>query len=326
MLRVFLILIFIVSVLFRANAKVTHGTSNGNWNSAGTWDNGVPACGDTIIVDKDVTVTVSDHVNLDETSACSTASYVEVSGTLIFNTGKKLFLACNSHVFVTSDGELKKGGGGGSANLINICQTTVWSSGDGDTSGPIPIGPGLPITLSEFYLEKQSDGVLIKWTTLSEINNDYFSVERSTNLKTFEEIERIVGAGDSRRELHYEVFDKNPLSGVSYYRLKQTDFNGNFEYGPLAVFQNESNFKQINVFPNFVTNNGISIEIKGCVQELCDVYLFTSDGRLLLQKQFLVLNDHHIESLDVSEIHYSGMAVMKVNTAISESQFKLKFE
>ena len=84
----------------------------------------------------------------------------------------------------------------------------------------------MPIVLTYFGANPLDNAVELKWTTASEENNDYFTIERSANGLEFEELSRVDGAGNSFEILDYRLLDKRPISGVSYYRLKQTDYDG----------------------------------------------------------------------------------------------------
>lgn len=120
----------------------------------------------------------------------------------------------------------------------------------------------LPISLISFEAQKCERSVCLNWQTESETNNDYFTVEKSKDGINWEVVVDIDGAGNSYSKLNYETVDKNPFFGTSYYRLKQTDFNGDFEYkGTHAV-----NFKNVNdrtytIYPNpgkdFITLHGL---------------------------------------------------------------------
>ncbi len=89
----------------------------------------------------------------------------------------------------------------------------------------------LPIELKHFTVKPtNSNQVEIFWQTVSELNNNYFTLERSKNRSNWEELIRVDGAGNSSNLLNYGAIDKNPYDDVSYYRLKQTDFNGQFKY------------------------------------------------------------------------------------------------
>ena len=87
----------------------------------------------------------------------------------------------------------------------------------------------LPITLLDFTAEVQQQQVLIRWTTESEIDNDYFTIERSVDGQQHEVIGTVAGAGTSYSVRSYSLEDKNLLPGTSYYRLRQTDYDGQSE-------------------------------------------------------------------------------------------------
>jgi hypothetical protein len=93
----------------------------------------------------------------------------------------------------------------------------------------------LPIELVSFEAKARGDEVEITWSTAAEVNNDYFTVERSTDGTAFEPIQTIDGAGNSTQLLHYAVVDKAPASGISYYRLRQTDYDGKFSYSEIRA-------------------------------------------------------------------------------------------
>ncbi|GAB4134888.1 MAG: hypothetical protein Fur0041_08590 [Bacteroidia bacterium] len=92
----------------------------------------------------------------------------------------------------------------------------------------------LPVELVSFDIEKNKNSAQLIWTTASETNNDYFAVERSENGNAFEEIGSIDGAGNSNQILNYSYTDEHCSPGNTYYyRLKQTDFNGNTSYSAI---------------------------------------------------------------------------------------------
>jgi hypothetical protein len=79
---------------------------------------------------------------------------------------------------------------------------------------------------------------LLQWVTASEKNNDFFEIERSVNGQDWKSLGTVKGAGDSYQELGYNFTDKNPLYGLSYYRLRQVDFDGQFDYSNVVVLEN----------------------------------------------------------------------------------------
>ena len=128
------------------------------------------------------------------------------------------------------------------------------------TIGSANINTPLPVELIEFNaFANNKRTVDITWTTASEINNDYFKVEKSTDIENWETIATVNGAGNSNSTLHYISEDKNPIFGLNYYRLKQVDFDGVSEYSEIKVVNIESKEDYL-IFPNPTTS---SFSIRG---------------------------------------------------------------
>ncbi len=84
----------------------------------------------------------------------------------------------------------------------------------------------LPVELLAFNAKPEGDRVLCEWATATETNNAYFTVERSADGLAFIDIGEVPGAGSSQSSHTYTFVDADPLEGLSYYRLRQTDFDG----------------------------------------------------------------------------------------------------
>ncbi len=84
----------------------------------------------------------------------------------------------------------------------------------------------LPIELNSFVARPQNRSVKLEWSTASETNNEFFTVERSIDMEHWVKIGEVLGAGTSIEENNYQLLDRSPLYGTSYYRLKQTDVSG----------------------------------------------------------------------------------------------------
>lgn len=130
----------------------------------------------------------------------------------------------------------------------NIDGFSTWTAGSSTSNH-------LPIELLSFRGELQNQNVLLKWVTASEINNDYFTIERSSDGVNFSPVAYVQGAGNSNHNLYYTATDFEPLTGISYYRLKQTDFDGSFEYSELISVNNTvGSAADVVLYPN--PNNG----------------------------------------------------------------------
>ncbi|HRD37176.1 MAG TPA: hypothetical protein PLC65_00980, partial [Bacteroidia bacterium] len=107
----------------------------------------------------------------------------------------------------------------------------------------------LPIELKEFNAVPKGNGVDINWSTATETNNDYFTIERSNNLEQFEAIHQMPGSGNSYTTKYYSYTDKQPLQGLSYYRIKQTDKDGKYTYSELKAVGYQRNLSDVSVSP-----------------------------------------------------------------------------
>jgi hypothetical protein len=129
---------------------------------------------------------------------------------------------------------------------------------------------GLPIEILEYKAVVKGNEVEIWWTTASENNNSFFTLEKSADSKNFTLLNTVEGAGNSTSPIRYETMDQNPYFGTNYYRLSQTDFDGN--KSPIGVVAVE--LGGINIYPN-PANDILHIEISSnnnCWIEIRDIY------------------------------------------------------
>ncbi len=115
-----------------------------------------------------------------------------------------------------------------------------------------PLTIVLGIELEAFTATLEGRIVTLNWTTASETNNNFFSIERSLDGNRWEWIEQTKGAGNSIYKIHYSTIDINPYEGISYYRIKQTDFDGTTTYSDYKMIQNLLKTK-VDVYPNPTT-------------------------------------------------------------------------
>ena len=122
----------------------------------------------------------------------------------------------------------------GTVNPTNNTVSLIGADAFGDMYAMDNTLGRLPIVLVSFDAEYTEGQVKLTWVTASEENNAYFTIERSLNAIDFEEVLTREGAGNSQSTLEYRATDLNPPLGRVFYRLKQTDFNGTFEYSELV--------------------------------------------------------------------------------------------
>ncbi|MBA3972221.1 MAG: hypothetical protein H0X46_08780, partial [Bacteroidetes bacterium] len=114
---------------------------------------------------------------------------------------------------------------------------------------PTLVNP-LPIELLSFTGYSASNGNQLTWSTATEINNDYFDIERSSNGADFSKIGTLDGNGNSITTIVYNFTDATPLTGINYYRLKQVDYNGSFSYSNMISINGTFFENPIQVYPN----------------------------------------------------------------------------
>jgi hypothetical protein len=172
--------------------------------------------------------------------------------------------------------------------------------------------PILPIELLIFSANVEDSKVRLTWTTASEKNNDYFTVERSTNCLDWTELQQLNGAGNSNSTLHYEVVDNAPYFDLSYYRLKQTDFNGGHSYSESQdVFMSTLN-SEIRVFPN--PTKGL-ITIVGSPLEIAQVRIYNLLGQDLTALTKRVLHEKSKMFIDLADLKEGFYFVITENTS-----------
>ncbi len=148
--------------------------------------------------------------------------------------------------------------------------------------------------------------VNLSWNTASEINNDYFTLERSSGDLVWQNIATINGGGNSSTLLKYKHNDYHPLTGISYYRIKQTDYDGNTNYSPMKTVFFET--KNLTIYPNPTTK---SITVEGEDINLETIYIFSPLGEEITYMIDVIQVNEKI-MLDLSKLA-RGTYLVKVN-------------
>jgi len=160
----------------------------------------------------------------------------------------------------------------------------------------------LPIELISFNAVLNDSKVDLSWATASETNNDFFTIERSKNGLNWENILQVDGAGNSNTVINYFDADQQPLTGISYYRLKQTDFDGNFSYSNVEVVHNfNESSAQINAFPNPNDGNSFNLEFTGFGDEEVLVVVRDIQGKEYYSKMYLVNDNNTIYAVSLTD-------------------------
>ncbi len=138
-----------------------------------------------------------------------------------------------------------------------------------------------PVELLSFTGRLENSVVVLDWTTVVEINNEKFIIERSTNLTDWEAIGEVAGAGNASVMIDYSFIDHTPPNGTVYYRLHQIDFDGSDAYSNVVVINTKTNYLSITPNP-FVDTFTINTNSSGSM----DVFIHDVFGRLLFQAKY----------------------------------------
>lgn len=177
----------------------------------------------------------------------------------------------------------------------------------------------LPIELLEFTGEMIGDDNLLKWVTLSEQNNDYFTVETTRDGVSWREVGIVDAAGNTVNNTYYQLYDYSPAFGVNYYRLKQTDNDGSESYSNTIALNREKTVIEISeLFPN-PTNSDVSFEINSPVGGVMEFSMFDNSGRLVKSENIQYtagVSAYHIQLSDLA----AGVYTVMLNTKAMEQK------
>ncbi len=164
-----------------------------------------------------------------------------------------------------------------------------------------PVTP-LPIELISFFANQNEDKVDLYWTTVTEINNDYFVVDKTKDFIHFETVSTLDGAGNSVIPVNYQLYDLAPYNGLSYYRLKQVDFNGDHVYYPyVAVDYKSSDEFSFELYPNPGSADNINLLLNSEKDKEVLVVLFDVNGKEVYSKVLLTSTDgENVYAIDPS--------------------------
>jgi hypothetical protein len=247
------------------------------------------------------------NVNFFTNNQVNTASFSSISGNACFHILQNAQLNASSFTFnpeigacidasATTDGS----GTWGNASVFTNCSSCSIA---------------LPIELLSFNVSLENNIVKTFWTTVSEINSDYYTLEKSRDAINWVKFSEQTGAGNSNSILNYSDIDNNPFQGISYYRLKQTDFDGQFEYSKVrSVNIKSKGDSRIKIFPNPTESQ---ITIAGNKYELDYVKIYNTLGQDVTRFTYQINSDKSKLTIDLSELS-EGMYYVKTKTTTNK--------
>lgn len=147
----------------------------------------------------------------------------------------------------------------------------------------------LPVGLFDFYHKYLSQGIELNWSTVTEKDNDYFTIERSSDGENFVKIGTVQGVGNSTSMTNYKLVDDRPAFGLNYYRLSQTDLDGTQTELKTIVVESNSMFEGLSISPNPV-NGDASIHFISKSEEETTIEIMNVSGILIHSSK------HHVKN------------------------------
>jgi hypothetical protein len=178
----------------------------------------------------------------------------------------------------------------------------------------VPLTVLLPVTYHEYKAVCVNKKVEVSWSTATELQNDYFTIERSSDGITFYPVGSIEGSKGSTSLAEYKFVDDNPINGIAYYRLKQTDFDLNYSYSDIKSVNCERIGNDgISIFPNPFKET-FSISLWSEVTEDVNLTLMDYTGKLIYKETF----DKNTTQIDlpvhISEKLTDGVYFVKISS------------
>ena len=212
---------------------------------------------------------------------------------------------------------------------IQVCLDTNASSEYGhieEISVPEANVMILPVELFSFKAEKGEKGILLKWATASELNNEKFEIEHSTNGRAFEKIGEIKGKETTLQVSDYSFQHQSPISGGNYYRLKQIDLDGQFEYSKVVSLNFKGEETEVGRFYPIPSKTGIvNLDLNSLIDGQISVSIFDMSGKMMGRQEIKVQNGFNNLNFDYSTLN-NGIYLVKIDQRGNQTYRKLLIE
>jgi hypothetical protein len=184
----------------------------------------------------------------------------------------------------------------------------------------------LPVKMAYFNARSVENTALLEWATASEINNSHFEVQRSNDTKDWISIGKVEGHGNSNQLVKYEFVDDQPLP-ENYYRLKQVDYDGKFDFSTIKFVNMKATQPSVlncKVYPN-PTNGIFTLEVKSkSKSEIVLVEVSNLQGQIVKEMSFEPDGSNYLSSLiDISSLD-NGIYMVKVLSGASSQTIKIR--
>jgi hypothetical protein len=287
-----ILLVMIASSAFSTPYYIYVAKKSGAWNDLTLWNINVRGDGvarSKVVIPSAFTVSVDNGVNAFGLGDVD----IDILGTLNMALNTTINLTATSSIEINGPGKII-----GTSNTQTIIiggvvkydgSIDLTKSGRSIASAATGVSPNgfyafsvLPVTFNSFSVSQQDKDINIRWSTASEINNAFFEVERSFDGRSWTVISKQTGAGSATAISTYQYTDNNATSEIIYYRIKQTDIDGNFNYSSIkTIHAGQAQYARV-----YASNKNLNIDLKQDMKNTLTVMILNTNGQLLDKKDF----------------------------------------
>ncbi|MFL5744709.1 MAG: T9SS type A sorting domain-containing protein [Niastella sp.] len=304
------ILFISFSAVAGTRPMITFSATSGDWSNASNWTpNRIPQNGDSIVIPLNKSVVFDKNDTLANV-------YIKIIGGLTLQ--QKMRLSANSVVELT--GTINAWNASRSNETISIGGVKKYDqnaalliSGPGTAASISGVSPhgfnlsALPVLFNSFYATKSNNNVVLNWSTAMEHNNKNFEVQRSFDGSTWTVIAIMLGAGSSDNITQYSYTDKNMTAAVAYYRIRQVDIDGKYEYSTIKAIRSNETTQAAKIY---ASGNTVNIEFNQEIKNKVTIRIIDMNGQVIGQK------DNQQASYRITmnmNNHITGMYIVQLN-------------
>lgn len=290
-----------------------------DWGTAANWSlNRIPNDGDSIVIEGGRGVLVDKNYNLKNVYIKVTGnnSYIHLKGKLILDDASILEIGLNARIMAfganrnaetITIGGVKKFDQNANFNVygFGIASKFTGASPSGFSSN---MAEALPVVFTSFFATKQSNAVVLNWSTAQEKDNSHFEIEKSVDGRTWSSVAVVFGNGTTTQAHNYSYTDKSSNGAIAYYRIRQVDVDGNSVYTSVKTIRSEEVKKEANIYA--ASKNTINIDLNNAAKKDMQVTVLNMNGQVIARQVYNSAS--YRVSMQIPSVS-NGMYVVVVN-------------
>ena len=182
----------------------------------------------------------------------------------------------------------------------------------------------MPVSMVNFSAKAYGNKSKIEWSTISELNNDYFMVEKSSDGTIFTFLTKIDGNGTSQEKHTYSTIDNTPTNGTNYYRLTQVDKDGTSTIVGIKAVSFNLNDTEISVFPN-PTTDVLNVNLKNYIGDKVIATIYDLSGKTVFTESIAVQAGKNVYQLQIKNRPITGTYILNLSGSGISKSLKISF-